>query len=96
MKLFFEEQKCLRLITCLAAFGSVLFFVNFFWVVNLFCDKYQLFVAVLHQCTVKTGLVARVALAGIDGYLEDETVLVAIDEYLFYFLKMAAFFAFFP
>jgi len=46
--------------------------------------------------TVEAGLVADVALAGVNGYFEDEAVLVAIDEYLFYLLKMAALFTLFP
>lgn len=74
----------------------VLFFVDFFWVVDFFCDKIEFFAAVFLQRTVKTGLVTYVALAGIDGYFEKQTVLVAIDEYLFYFLKMPALFALFP
>lgn len=36
------------------------------------------------------------ALAGIDGHFEQEAVLVAVDEYLLYFLEVSAFFAFFP
>ncbi len=74
----------------------VLFFVDFFWVVDFFCDKIELFAAVFLQRTVKTGLVTYVALAGIDGYFKDQAVLVTIDEYLFHFLDVAAFFAFLP
>jgi hypothetical protein len=73
-----------------------LFFVSFFGVVDLFCDKFKLFTAAFFQCAVETGLVADVTLAGIDGYFEEEAILVTINEYLLYFLGMSAFFAFFP
>ena len=71
-------------------------FVDFVWVVDLLGDIFQLFVTVLFQCPVKAGIVADVALACIDAYFEDNTVLVAIHQYLFYFLKMPALFAFLP
>jgi len=74
----------------------VLFFVGFFRVVDFLFNKHQLFTGILLQCPVKTGLIAHMALAGIDGYLENQAVLVAIDKYLLYFLPVAAFFAFFP
>jgi hypothetical protein len=44
-------------------------FIGCFRVVELFRDKFQLFAAIFLQGTIKTGFVADVALAGIDGYL---------------------------
>jgi hypothetical protein len=73
-----------------------LFFVSFAGVVNFFCDKFELFAAALLQRPVETGLVAYVALASINGYFQKQAILVAIDEYLLYFLGVSAFFAFFP
>jgi len=72
------------------------FFVGFFRVVDLLSDKLQIFVGIFLQCPVKTGLIAHVALAGIDSHFENQAVLVAIDKYLLYFLAVAAFFAFLP
>ena len=73
-----------------------LFFVGLFRIVDLLFDKLQLFIEFLLQCPVKTGLITHVALAGIDGYLENQAVLVAVDKYLLHFLAVAALFAFFP
>jgi len=72
------------------------FFVDFFRVIGLFCDKFQLFAATLFQGTVETGLVACVALAALDRYFQKQAILVAVDKYLLDFLDVAAFFAFFP
>ena len=76
----------------------MLFTVDFFWVIDPFCDEFQLVVCVILrlQCTVKTGPITNVALPGIDGYFENQAVLVAIDQYLFYFLEVAALLAFLP
>ena len=73
-----------------------LFFVGFLRIVGLFCDKYELSAVFLLQCPVKAGLVADVALAGIDGYFQNQAVLVAIYEYLLYSLEVAALLAFLP
>ncbi len=77
-------------------FWFALGFVNFLGVIDLLCDKLQLFVTAGLQCPVKAGLVSDVALAGVDGHFKDNAILVAIHEYLFYFLNVSAFFAFLP
>ena len=73
-----------------------LLFIDFFRIIDLFCLKFQLFIGALVQYPVKTGLVTDMTLAGIDGYFENQAVLVAINEYLFHFLEMAAFLALLP
>lgn len=60
--------------------------VDFFRIEDLLCDEIQLFVSVFLQCPIETGLITDVALAGIDGYFENQAILVTIDEYLLYFL----------
>ena len=77
-------------------FGLALYSVNFFGVVDFFCDKFELFAAAFLQGPVKTGLVACVALAGVNSYFENKAVLVAIDKYLLYFLEVPTFLTFFP
>ena len=76
--------------------GSFLFFVGFSGVVNFFCDKIEFVADFFFQCAVETGLVADVTLASVNGYFQEEAILVTIDEYLLYFLEVSAFFAFFP
>jgi hypothetical protein len=71
-------------------------FIGLFRVVDLFCNKLKLLCGIGSQRPVKTGLVADVALAGVDGHFQNQAILVTIDEYLFDFLPVAAFFAFFP
>ena len=71
-------------------------FVDFFGVVNLLCDKFEFHPGICPDGAVKAGLIADVALAGVDGHFQNQAILVAIDEYLFDFLAVAAFFAFFP
>jgi len=70
--------------------------VDFFGIVNLICDKFQPFVCVLLQSTVKAGPITNVALASIGDYFENQAILVTIDEYLFYFLDVAALLALLP
>lgn len=74
----------------------VLFFVGLFRIVDFLFNKGQLFIGIFLQCPVKTGLIAHMTLAGVNGYLDNQAVLVAIDKYLLNFLPVAAFFAFFP
>jgi len=74
----------------------VLFLVDFFGVVNLFCNKLKHVSGPLFQPAVEAGLITRVTLAGIYAHFEEKAILVAIDKYLLDLLKMAAFFTLFP
>jgi hypothetical protein len=71
-------------------------FVSFLGIKDLLCDIFKVFVTAGLQGPVKAGLVSDVTLAGVDGHFEDDTVLVTIHEYFFYFLNVAAFLAFLP
>jgi len=70
-----------------------LFFIDSLGVVDLLGYEFEFSVCDL---AIEAGLIADVALALVDGDFEDDTVLVAINQYLFDHLEMAAFFAFFP
>jgi len=73
-----------------------LLFVSLFWIIDLFCDKFQLFAAASFQRPVKAGFVAHMTLAGIDSQFQYQAVLVTIDQYLFDLLDVATFLALFP
>ena len=74
----------------------VLLFVSFCGVVDLFSDEFQLLIGVFLKCPVEAGLIADMALAGIYGDFENQTILIAVDEYLFHPLEMAALLALLP
>ena len=76
--------------------SSLLFLVGLTWIIYLFSDEFQPFRAFLYHGAVEAGLVADMALSGIDGDFQQKAILVAIDEYLMYFLDMTAFFALLP
>jgi FkbM family methyltransferase len=65
-------------------------------VVNLLGNFFEVRVAIWLQGPIKAGLIANMALAGSDGDLEDQTILVAIDEDLPNGLEMAGLLAFEP
>jgi len=68
---------------------SIFVTVCFLGVEGLFGDKLQLFGVVSFYSPVKAGLVADVTLAGINGDLENQAVLVAVNKYLLDLLNMA-------
>ena len=73
-----------------------LFFVGFLGVVGFFGDEFELFGAVFFYGAVETAIVADVAPAGVDDYLQNQAILIAIDKYLLDLLEMAALFALCP
>lgn len=76
--------------------GFISLFVGFFWVVHLFSDEFKLLIGVFLKCPVEAGLVADVALSGVHGDFQNQTILVAINEDLFDFLEVTALLTFLP
>jgi hypothetical protein len=73
-----------------------LFLVGLFRVVDLLSNEFQALIGSALEGAVEAGLVTDVALAGIDGYLEDKAVLIAIDQNLLDLLAVPALFALSP
>jgi len=70
--------------------------ISFLGVVALFCDKSQFSGIVCLDGAIKARLIPDVALAGINTDLQNNTVLVAVNEYLLDLLDVAGLFPFLP
>ena len=70
--------------------------INLVRVVDFFRNEFKFILGIIPQRPIKARFISNVALALLNGYFENEAILVAIDEYLPHFLDVSAFFALFP